>query len=545
MLKKRKMTRQEFLRAMAVASGSAALASCAPKPTEAPAATAAPTKAPTKVPPTATAVAVEEPTLGAHLIGELEGYEIITDTSKFPTSFSEAPMLADMVKAGKLPPVEERLPKDIQVVKPVHEIGKHGGQWRRNFTGPADGENGNRLMATDKFLFWDYTGTVIVPSVAKDWEVSEDGRETTLYLREGHKWSDGEPFTADDCIFWFEDLYSDPEIGTPTGHMAVNGKQGKVVKVDDYTIKFVFEDPNYLFEAILPGDTWPGRGSTTGQFGGRFWGGYAPAHYLKQYLPKYAEGGVDALTKMASDAGFDTWLNLLKFKIDWQKNTELPVLAPWHTISAITESTWVMERNPFFYEVDTAGNQLPYIDKIVLSLAENLEVLNLRAIAGEIDYQARHIDIQKLPVFLENQEKGDFTVHLDPGFYGADTVIHVNHAFEEDAEIGDLLRTADFRRALSMGIERDQFNEVWFLGLAVPGSPVVDDGSPENPGPEYRTMWSTLDVAKANELLDKLGLDKKDSDGFRMRKDGREEPEDQDRHQGVGAQSLRGSRSEQ
>ena len=153
-------------------------------------------------------------------------------------------------------------------------------------------------------------------------------------------------------------------------------------------------------------------------------------------------------------------------------------------------------------------------------MGENLEVINLRAIAGEIDMQARHIDLTKLPVFLENQEKSGFTVHLDPGFNGADTVIHVNHSYTADEEIGTLLNTADFRRALSMGIDREQFNEIWFLGLATPGSPVVDDGSPENPGKEYRTMWATLDVAKANELLDGLGLDKRDADGFRMRKDG-------------------------
>ncbi|MGQ9629410.1 MAG: ABC transporter substrate-binding protein [bacterium] len=464
--------------------------------------------------------AAPEQALGAQLIGKLEGYEIIRDPAKFPKKFSEAPMLAELVKAGRLPPVEKRLPEEPLVVKPVHEIGKYGGTWRRGFTGPADGENGNRLMATDKFLFWDYTGTKIMPSVAKDWKVSEDGKTTTLYLRKGMKWSDGAPFTADDIMFWYEDIYLNKElVPTPLPEMSVKGKPGKIVKIDDYTVAFVFEEPYYLFESVLAGDMQIGRGQTTGQFGGRMFGGYAPKHYLKNYLPKYVPEA--ELDKQAKAAGFDNWKSLLKFKIDWQKNTELPVLAPWKTTSPITAKTWVLERNPYYWEVDTEGNQLPYIDKIVMTLAENLEVLNLRAIAGEIDYQSRHIDIQKLPVFLENQTKGDYKVHLDPGVYGSDTILQVNLAYDADPEIAKWLSNRDFRRALSLGIDRDQINEAFFLGLGTPGSPVPSEDMPENPGPEWRKRWSTYDPKMANELLDKIGLDKKDAEGFRLRTDGK------------------------
>ncbi|HUV06749.1 MAG TPA: ABC transporter substrate-binding protein, partial [Spirochaetia bacterium] len=261
--------------------------------------------------------------LGAQYIGKLEGYEIIRDPAKIPKKFSEAPMLAELVKAGKLPSVEKRVPAEPLVVKPVKEIGKYGGTWRRGFTGPADGENGNRLSAVDKFIFWDYTGTKIQPSVAKDWKVSDDGKTLTLTFRKGMKWSDGAPFSADDVMFWYQDIYLNKELTpTPLADLSIGGKEGKIVKIDDLTVAFQFDSPYFLFESVLAGDMMIGRGQTTGQFGGRFNGGYAPRHYLKNYLPKYVSEA--DLNSQAKGAGFDNWKSFLRFKIDWQKNTELP-----------------------------------------------------------------------------------------------------------------------------------------------------------------------------------------------------------------------------
>ena len=123
-----------------------------------------------------------------------------------------------------------------------------------------------------------------------------------------------------------------------------------------------------------------------------------------------------------------------------------------------------MERNPYFWAVDTEGNQLPYIDRITMTLAENTEVANLRAIAGEYDIQERHMHLAKLPVFLENAKKGNYTVHLDPGFNGSDVAIHIGNSYEGDPEIAKLLRNKDFRHALALGIDRDQLNEAFWLG---------------------------------------------------------------------------------
>jgi peptide/nickel transport system substrate-binding protein len=374
------------------------------------------------------------------LVGTLEGPEIILDPALIPTSFNEAPMLAEMVAAGTLPAVDKRLPFVPMVIKPLESVGAYGGTWRRGFTGPGDYENGNRIVSTDKILFWDYTGTQIRPSIAKDWEISDDGRVTTIYLREGMRWSDGEPFTADDFMFWYEDMYQDTNVvPAPTPELSINGKPGVMAKEDDYAVSFTFEDPYYLFVDILAGSTLIGGGQATRQSRGIGMGAYAPAHYLKQFLPKYSSE--DELNKMATDEGFDGWVSLLKFKMDWGLNPDLPTLTPWKTTVPINQPTWVLERNPYYWAVDTEGNQLPYLDKIVMTLAENLEVLNLRAVAGEYDEQERHTALTNLPVFLENQEASGYTVHLDPAFNGLDSTLHVNQSYEADDISRPLLLT--------------------------------------------------------------------------------------------------------
>ena len=166
---------------------------------------------------------------------------------------------------------------------------------------------------------------------------------------------------------------------------------------------------------------------------------------------------------------------------------------------------------PFYYEVDE-GNQLPYIDGIQMTLAENLEVLNLRAIAGEYDLQERHTDIAKLPVFLENQEQGNYSLHLDPGAYGSDATLQINHSYDTDPEIAKWLHNRDFRRALSMGIDRDQLNETFWLAVGSPGSVAPAASVPQSPGEEWRLKWATRDVEQANQLLDEIGLTAKDGE---------------------------------
>src|SRR6478735_7393363 len=354
------------------------------------------------------------------LVGKLEGAELIGDPAAVPKQLKEAPQLAELVKQGKLPPVQDRIPQEPLVVKPVKETGKYGGTWRRGFTGPGDVENGNRINASDKLLFWDFTGTDIVPSVARGWEQSADGKTFTLFLRKGMKWSDGAPFTADDFVFWFEDLYSNKEIvPTPIADMSPGGKPGRLVKIDETTVQFEFDVPYFLIEEMMAGDTLIGGGQSVRQAQKFTFGAYSPGHYLKQFLPKYSS--VDEVNAKAKAAGYENWVQMLHYKKDWSLNPELPTLGPWKTVQPINTPTWVLERNPFYWAVDAEGNQLPYIDRVQLTLAENLEVINLRAMAGEYDLQERHIDLGKLPVILENQEKGNYKLHLDLAANGSDT----------------------------------------------------------------------------------------------------------------------------
>ncbi len=461
-------------------------------------------------------VAAQDAKPGMNLIGKLEGPELITDPALFPKTFKEAPALAELVKAGKLPPVQERIGQDPLVVRPLREIGRYGGTWRRGFTGPFDTSNGHRVAQNDKLLYYDYTGTKVVPNIARGWEVSPDGKVTTVLLRRGMRWSDGQPFTADDFVFWYQDVYLNKElVPVPLSVMTINGKPVVIEKVDASTIRFVSPEPYYALPVVLA-SVW-GIGHHA-RFGRDALGGFAPAHYMKQFHPKYASA--EELNRKVAELKFDGWVTMFKNRNDACRNVDLPVVTPWKTTSPLTTPTWVLERNPYSVWVDADGNQLPYIDRIRMTLGESLEVINLRAIAGEYDSQARHIDISKLPVFLENQQKGGYRVYLDPSDQGADVGLFCNQTYEKDAEIARWLGTREFRIALSHGIDRAQINETFVLGLGQTGSGAPGERTLYFPGAEYKTLHAGYDVKKANAMLDKLGLTRRDGEGYRLRQDG-------------------------
>lgn len=450
--------------------------------------------------------------IGAHLIGEVEGPHVVTDPAMFPTTFQEAPMLAEMVAAGELEPVEERIGRDPLVIEPVHEIGTYGGTWNRGFTGPGDGLNGIRVATgRDGLLHFEHNSTNVTPNIAKDYELSDDGTETTVYLREGMRWSDGEPFTADDIMFWYEHIYLNEEL-LPNGWPSFqsNGKDGTVEKIDDYTVKFSFEDPNFLFPARLAAAGWGGEGWLMHGF-------YAPEHYLQQFHPDFVDQ--EALDALVEEGDFDNWVSLFRAKSDWRFNSEQPAVTPWIVVQPPSETTWILERNPYSIWVDTEGNQLPYIDEIVMTLAEDAEVLNLRAIAGDYDMQARHIRMSNLPVFIENQERGGYQVSLDPGPH-SEFAITFNLTYDGDEEIANLMNTSDFRRALSLGIDREQINEAFWLGTGKIWNILPPADNKYYPGEDYGTLWTEYDPDTANEMLDAIGLDQKDDEGYRLRQNG-------------------------
>ena len=446
----------------------------------------------------------------------IEGPDIILDEAMWPTEYSEAPMLADMVAAGDLPPVEERLPEDPMVIKPLNEIGKYGGTWRRGFTGPADGENMMRINNSSRLLAWDYSGSYIVPSLLAGWDIQDEGRKYILYLRKGAKWSDGMPFTADDFLFWYEDVALNPDIfPSPPPEMVIAGEPGLMEKIDDYTISYTFKESYPLFLDILAGHNMVAA-APEGSLG-TGGGGYAAKHYMSQFLPKYSSE--EEVTAKAKELGFESWLDMYLFHSYPARNPDLPVMSPWVTERPVIDPIWSMKRNPYYWAVDTEGNQLPYIDEIVINLAEDREVLLLRALAGEIDFQGRHISISRLPVLIENMETGDYRVDIGRGFCHS-AGFHFNHSYDGDAEVQKWIRNVEFRRALSIGIDRDQINEAYFLGLGVGGSVMCSPDLPSTAGEEFVTRWATHEPDQANEMLDAIGLTEKDDEGFRLRTDG-------------------------
>ncbi|MCB0127752.1 MAG: hypothetical protein KDE58_36055, partial [Caldilineaceae bacterium] len=201
----------------------------------------------------------------------------IVDT--VPGSFQEAPMLAEMVAAGELPPVEERLPSDPLVIEPAEMIGQYGGVLRRAYTGPGDNQNIERWN-NDHHIFWNTGATELRPRIIKAWESNEDASVWTFHLREGMKWSDGEPFTADDYIFWYEHIVSNELLmPTPPWWMMWGGELAVMEKIDDTTFTIQFAAPFPAWLEVLSTSTVAGH-FNGGETGGGF---VAPHHYLEQF----------------------------------------------------------------------------------------------------------------------------------------------------------------------------------------------------------------------------------------------------------------------
>jgi peptide/nickel transport system substrate-binding protein len=447
---------------------------------------------------------------------DIEGAELITDPARFPKSFREAPELAELVSQGKLPPVAERVGSEPLVLKPVREIGKYGGQIRRGFVGQGDFQNAVRFCSgPDSLLFWDYRFEKVVPNIARAFELSDSDHVLTVHLRKGMRWSDGEPFTADDILFWRESISKSEELGNGSSSLTSGDADVDVEKVDDLTVRFVSKQPNPTLPERLAGWSDLAGMAANAHLGG---GSFLPKHYLSKFLPEFTS--MDQVNRLAADAGFEGWSAFFTNQASWHLNPDLPVLTPWVVTRPISDPPWEFGPNPYSIWVDNEGNQLPYIGKITMGNVENTEVLVLRAAAGEYDAQDRHLGVSNLPVLIENEKKGAYKVHRAP-YTEVDCGIRLNLAYDADPEIGELIRNVDFRRALSLGVDRDQINEAFFLGTGTPTAVAAAPGSIYDSGAEWRTKWATHDPAQANSLLDKLGLTKKDSAGYRLRKDGK------------------------
>jgi peptide/nickel transport system substrate-binding protein len=423
-----------------------------------------------------------------------------TQAPEEPVSkYNEAPALKEMVAIGELPPVEERLPENPLIVEPVESIGQYGGTWRRAFTGIKDFHAFGRQIY-DPILRWPRDPKdAIQPGLADEWSWSADGTTMTLHLREGLKWSDGEPFTTADITFWWEDIENDPNI-TPSIHneWIVNGKPMELEVVDDYTINLKFDGPNGLAERVglaFHGNQWP--------LGFERFGFFAPRHYLEQFHPKYNKDLTDYT--LFEEKSFDY-------------NIERPVMTAWQITEWGPAATQlVATRNPFYWKVDPDGNQLPYIDKIVMGLFEDPQALNLQAINGDIDFQFRRMSLSNYPIFKENEEKNDYKILLWPDAVPSKIAYYFNQSID-DPGLREIFQNVKFRQAMSVSINRDEINEVSYLGLGTPRAFTVVPDSPYY-DTSYENLWTEYNPDMANQMLDEIGL-VKGTDGYRTRLDG-------------------------
>ena len=426
------------------------------------------------------------------------------------SKYQEAPMLKEMVDKGELPPVDERLPENPLVIPVTESIGQYGGVWRRGFIGPSDYNNYVRVVY-DGLVRFSPDGSKVEPRLIESWESSADFTTWTIHMRKGAKWSDGEPFTANDIMFWYEDVHLNTDL-TPSlpGWMKNKDGSGAVVaKVDDYTVTWTYKEPNTTLMMELANK----------DGGDKSYAVFLPAHYLKQFHAKYANA--DELNKMVADAGFKTWNELFATRKNPAENPDRPVMAAWKPATRVSDDILVLKRNPYFVGVDAEGNQLPYIDEIQFKFFQDAQALNLAAIAGDLDMQERHIIMGNYPVFKENELAGKYRVITWPTFGGSDAIVMFNQTYNKDPIVAELLQTKDFRIALSYAIDREQIKESVFLGLGEARQPVPAPWHPYYPGDEYAKKYTEFNQAKANELLDGIGLTQRDGEGFRLNKDGK------------------------
>ena len=425
-------------------------------------------------------------------------------------NYQEAPSLADQVKAGKLPPIKTRLPEQPLVVPVVERTGEYGGTWRRAFLGRAAANNYVRVVYDALFRF-SPDGAKIEPKIAAGATASPDYKVWTIDLRKGARWSDGEPFTADDILFWYKDVLLNKDI-TPTlpGWMRnADGSPAKVEKIDDDSVRFTYNDPATLFlTAVANAD---GADRTYAMF--------LPAHYLKKFHPAYTPK--EEIDKAVQAAGFKTWTELFANRNAPPENAERPTMAAWAPVSRASDPVFTLRRNPYYVGVDAAGNQLPYIDEVRFTYFADVQALNLAAIAGGFDMQERHIQMTNYPVFKEQERTGKYHVITWPTFGGSDAVIAFNQTYTVDPEIGKLLANRDFRIAMSYAINRDQIKESVFLGLGEARQPMPAPWHPYFPGAEYATKYTEFRRDEANRLLDGIGLTKRDSQGIRLLPNGK------------------------
>ncbi len=404
-------------------------------------------------------------------------------------AYGEAPELAALVDAGTLPPVQERLPLNPLVVEPAEQIGMYGGEMVDTYGGQRIGEM--RHYGYEPLVRWAVDGSEVVPNVAESWDISEDASTYTFKLREGMKWSDGMPFTSADILFWWERIETNTAINAsgPRGIFVVDGEHATVEAIDDYTIRFSWSKPNGVFLLDLASP----YGQRVVQFA---------KHHAEQFD---LESNPDGVAEMMADANADDYGAWWKSTVGtYGQNAEYfnprpHVHAHLPTGPVESRERFTFERNPYYFKVDTACNQLPYIDRRTWVLTTDPEVQLAKSLAGEIDISRVSISTpNNRGVFFENQEPGDYrlinaaSADMNVAFF----MFPMSHPDRIKAEV---YQDRNFRIGLSHAINREELIDVVFLGQGEPFQVAPRPGSPATtttswPGntPSTTRSWRTV-----------------------------------------------------
>ena len=438
--------------------------------------------------------------------GPVEVPASVTPAGAAESPFVEPPMLAGQVRVGLLPPVAQRLPEVPAVDamdRPWQTPGRHGGELRTLMARSKDTRviyvyGYARLVAYSPSL-------AIVPDILERVEV-EGGRDFTLHLRRGHRWSDGHPFTTEDFRYWWEDMALNRDrypLGPPA-ELLVEGRPPRVEILDATTVRFRWDRPNPFFLPML-------AGAKPVEI-------YAPAHYLKRFHPRYTDP--ETLAARIAEARQKSWQQLHNRKDDLTEfnNPDLPTLQPWVPTTAAPADRFVFVRNPFYHRVDPEGRQLPYIDRVVMTVAD-AKIIPAKTGAGESDLQSRYLRFDNYTFLKQGEKRAGYDVRLWRTGIGAQMALYPN-LNAADPVWRAVLRDARFRHALSLAIDRDELNQVIYFGLALPSNNTV---LPDSPlwRRSYQERWAGFDLKQAGALLDAMGLDRRNVTGTRLLPDGR------------------------
>jgi len=420
-------------------------------------------------------------------------------------AMKETPSLAAQVKSGALPAVDKRIPQQPQLVKKFYGgdgPGQQGGQLNMLVASARD----TRLMT-----IYSYTRLVVhdpdfklKPDILESY-TEKDGKEFTFKLRAGHKWSDGQPFTTEDFRYFWEDVANNKDLSAsgPNVELLVDGQPPKVEIIDPLTIKYTWEKPNpYFIESQA-------RAAPLFLF--------RPAHYLKKFHAKYTP---EAEILKSSRGGQQSWVAIFRRNdvMYTNDNIDLPTLNPWVGTTPSPAQRFVYVRNPYYHRIDEKGQQLPYVDRIIFTVAAT-NLVPAKAGLGEADLQPRYLNMRDYTFLQKSAQTSGVNVRLWEAGSGSQLALYPNLT-ASDPEWRKLMRDVRFRRALSLGIDREELNQVVYIGLSTPSNNTIMPRS-ELFKQEYADKWAQYDPKLANKLLDEVGLTKKDSQGFRLLPDGR------------------------